>query len=175
MTVFTYPSKTGVQINKEVIIASGSSSTPVSVTDTNLITHTIPAHSIGIDGYLVIDLLATRTGSASLVIVLVFLNDETIFGGQLSVSDTGLQTRLIVYADHSTTVVKESSNQSIIPTPYYKGTFADQKVTPLGIDVDNEFAIGLVIIDSRDSATLEGYCLRAYNPSVSKSIISGKF
>ena len=172
MTVFTHPHKTGVPVDREVIIASGSSSTPVSVTSLSIVNQVIPAHSIGIDGYLVIDLFSTRTGSADLIILLVGLDGSSLLSKQLVVGATNTQTRLIVYADHSAVEIKMAS-QSFIPTPYYKGFFALKETKPVNIEIDNELSIGAVVFNPSDSVTIEGYCIRTFNPSVSKSIIRG--
>ena len=172
MTVFTHHHKTGVPVDKEVIIASGSSSTPVSTTTLDVISQTIPAHSIGIDGYLVIDLFSTRAGDTDSIIIFVALNNSTILNKQLNTSATSFQTRLILYADHSAVDMKMPS-QEFIPTPYYKGFAATKEITPMDINVDNLLTIGLVFFNPADRATLEGYCIRAFNPSISKDIISG--
>lgn len=174
MTVFTYPHKTGVPVDREVIIASGSSSISVSVTSLAIVNQVIPAHSIGIDGYLVIDLFFTRTGDTSAIIPLVVLNNSTVFSTQLGTAVNSSQTRLILYADHSSVSLKLSS-QEIISTPYYKGFFAPKETILMNINVDNLLTVGLVILNPDDSATLEGYCIRTFNPSLSRDIISGQF
>lgn len=173
MTVFTYPHKTGVPVDREVIIASGSSSASISVTDLSVISQVIPAHSIGIDGYLVVDLFSTRAGDANTILVLVVLNNSTVLNRQLNPSATSFQTRLILYADHSTVDMKLSS-QEFIPKPYYKGFFAPKVTVPMNIEVDNLLTIGLVLFNPSDSAILESYCIRTFNPSISKDIISGQ-
>lgn len=173
MTVYTYPDKTGVKIDKEVIIASDSDSALVSATDLSLITKVIPAHSIGINGFLTFDLFSTRTGSANSVIVLVTLNGSTILNRQLGAAQISAQTRFIIYADHSTIEVKTTS-QSFIPKPYYKGFFADKVTIPMNIEADNDLTIGVVVFDPSDTVTIEGYCIRTFNPSLSKNTISGK-
>ena len=174
MAVFTHPARTGVKANKEIIITSGSSSTPTTSTILNLVTRTVPAHSIGVDGYLVFDISVSRTGSGGIVILLVTLGGFTFANIILGVGATSNQTRFIIYADHSTTAVKIAANQSTIQTPYYKGIFADQYLMPINTEDDNDLIIGLVIISPGDSATLDGYCLRSFNPSTPNAIVSGR-
>jgi len=174
LTVFTYPGKTGIPVNKEVIIASGTSSTPVTGTSLNLASHIIPAHSTGLDGYLILDIFVTRTGTASNILILLFLDGLGFYTDTMTTADASLQTRFILYADHSTTTMKEESAQSTHNTPYYKGPFS----TPVSIDVDTEtdydLSIGAVVFDTSDSFTLEGYSIRTFNPSNSNTITKGR-
>ena len=175
MTVFTHPHKTGVQADKEVIIASETSSTPVVATDISIVTELIPAHSIGRGGYLVLDFFATRTGSASNILILFTLGDgQTFYADTMLVGVNSLQSRFILYADKLTSTLKTASGQAVVYTPYYKGLVATQISIDVDINVDNNFTVGAIIFQSPDTFTLEGYSIRTFNPSTSKNIISGR-
>jgi hypothetical protein len=173
LAVFTYPHRTGVPVDKEVIIASETGSIPITVTTIAMASQVVPAHSIGVGGYLVFDVFMTRTGSASNVLFLFSLAGEGFYSNSLVIGQNSIQTRFILYADDSTTL-KVASTQSNIYSPYDTGVLAAQLSLPVDIEVDNEFAIGGIVFQSPDTFTLEGYSIRTFNPSTSKNIVSGK-
>lgn len=173
MTVFTYPRKTGVQADKEVIIASETGSIPITTTTIPIASQIVPAHSIGVGGYLVFDVFATRTGSASNVLVLFNLGGEGFYANSMVVGVNSLQTRFIMYADDLTPALKMQSTQSsIATTPYFKGPVVQHRLF-VDINVDNTLEIGGIIFSPPDTFTLEGYSIRTFNPSTSKNIVSG--
>lgn len=174
MTVFTRPHRTGVPVDKEVIVASETGSIPITVTTISMAPQVIPAHSIGVGGYLVFDMFGTRTGSASNILLLFSLAGQGFYADTLFVDQNSIQTRFILYADNSTTALKVASSQSNVHSPYYRGVLAEQVVIGVDTTVDNEFDIGGIIFEAPDTFTLEGYSLRTFNPSTSKNIISGK-
>lgn len=174
MAVFTRPHKTGVQVNKEVIIASETNSIPITATTITISTQVVPAHSIGTDGYLVFDFFATRSGSTSNVLILLSLGGQSFYADTMLAGVDSLQTRFILYADKSTTKLKLASAQSIVYSPYYRGVVAAQHSIDVDTEVDNDLTIGAVIFQSPDTFTVEGYSIRAFNPSTSKNIVIGK-
>jgi hypothetical protein len=174
LTVFTHPHKTGVTVDKEVMIASRTDSTPITVTEINIATEIIPAHSIGTGGYLVFDFFATRTGSASNVLLLFSLDGVGFYTDTMLIGVDSLQSRFILYANKLTATLKAASPQSVVFSPYYKGLIATQIVIDVDINIDLALTMGAVIFESPDTFTLEGYSIRTFNPSTSKNIISGK-
>ena len=107
-------------MDKEVMIASKTSSTPITVTDINVATEVIPAHSIGRGGYLVFDIFATRTGSASNILLLFGLGaGQSFYADTMLVGTDSLQSRFILYADKLTAKIRLASGQENINTPYY--------------------------------------------------------
>jgi hypothetical protein len=174
LTVFTHPHKTGVPVDKEVIIASETGSIPITVTTISMASQVVPAHSIGVGGYLVFDVFGTRTGSASNILLLFSLSGQGFYADTLVVGQNSIQTRFILYADNSTAVLKTASSQTNVRSPYYRGVLAEQTIIGVDTTVDNDFDIGGVIFEAPDTFTLEGYSIRTFNPSTSKNIISGK-
>jgi len=156
------------------MIASKTNSTPITATVIDVATEAIPAHAIGAGGYLVFDFFATRTGSASNILILFSLGGESFYADTMLVGDDNLQSRFILYANKLTATLKTDSGQSVIHSPYFKGPLVTQVLIDVDINVDNDLTIGAVIFQAPDTFTLEGYSIRTFNPSTSKNIISGK-
>jgi len=170
--VVTKQSITGVKTNKEVIIASETSNEPVFATAFSMAVHTIPAHSVGPDGYIVIDFFATRAGSDADMILIMGLGGLFFVTSDLTTGQSSYQSRIIIYADHANGQLKTLSDSAIISRPYYKGSSADQESLVVDTRIDNILTIGVVMFGDGDSFILEAHTVKTFNPAGPSSVIT---
>jgi len=164
MSVIIIPGVAGLDASTERMIASDTSSTAITATGgVTAFEHIIPARSIGPNGYIVLDLYMTRTGSNGNISPLLGLDGEAFHTAVMTTTDTSFQTRFYIYADASETAQKLATDMSTIATPYAKGAYTKESLT-VDMTVDTALTLFVVIATAGDSLTVEGYSIRIFNP-----------
>jgi hypothetical protein len=170
--IFTQPSLTGIPVKTEKVIAASSDFSATSSSDPNYLSQVIPANSIGVDGFLILDIFMTRGGTVSLVFLTFTLGGEEFSSDIMFPFNGSYQTRIILYSNHSINELKSLANLTTTPTPYFKGN-AGKVVTPVNLKSDNLLNLDVQMFDASDSFTVESYSVRAFNPSGINTIIGG--
>ena len=164
MSVIIVPGIAGFDASTERMIASGTSSTAITATGgVTAFEHIIPARSVGPNGYIILDIYVTRTGSNGNINSLLILNGQTFHTNVMTITDTSFQTRFYIYADASETAQKLATDMSTIATPYAKGAYTKENLT-VDMTLDAVLTLFVVIAATGDSLTVEGYSLRMFNP-----------
>ena len=164
MSVVIIPGIAGLDASTERIIASGTSSTAITATGGVIaFEHIIPARSVGLNGYIVLDIYMTRTGSNGAINPFLALGGDVFHTAAMAVADTSFQTRFYIYADASQTAQKLATDMGAIATPYARGAYAKVNLTA-DMTVDTTLALSVVIASAGDSLTVEGYSIRIFNP-----------
>lgn len=164
MAVIIVPGIAGLDASTERMIASGTSSTAITATGgVTAFEHTIPARSVGSNGYIVLDLYVTRSGPNDDIIPLLRLGGENFYTETMGVTDTGFQTRFYIYANNSELTQKVATDMSMVDTPYAKGNYTRVDLT---VDMTEDTTLSLIAIISAagDSLIVEGYSIRLFNP-----------
>ena len=164
MSVVIVPSIAGVDASTERMIVSATSSTEITATGgVAAFDQIIPSRSVGLNGYIALDLYMTRTGSNGNITPLLSLGSESFHTAVMTTIDTSFQTRFYIYADDSETAQKIATDMGVVETPYATGGYTKVNLT---VDMTQDTTLSLLIdiATAGDGLIVEGYSIRLFNP-----------
>jgi len=148
MSIVVVPCVAGFDASTERMIAAATS---------------IPAGSVGPNGYIVIDLYMTRGGPNDDILPVLSLGGEAFSLAPMLISDTSFQTRFYIYADDSELAQKLATDMSAVDTPYAKGDYSKLNLS-VDMTIDTSLLLRIFILAAGDSLIVEGYSIRLFNP-----------
>lgn len=164
MSVVIVPGIAGVDASTERMIISATSSTEITATGGVIaFEQIIPARSVGLNGYIVLDLYMNRTGSNGDITPLLSLGSESFHTAAMTTLDASFQTRFYIYADDSEAAQKLATDMGIVETPYATGPYTKVNLT-VDMTKDTTLALLVTIAVAGDGLTVEGYSIRLFNP-----------